>query len=214
MAWRKLISSKEPRWLALTRNLQAIAQNGLTFSEGEFDRERYDELRTIASQLMALAADADVEPIINLFSQDSGYTTPKVDVRAIVLRDDRVLLVEERSDGCWSLPGGWADPGLTPSACIEKEICEEAGLTAKALRLLAVYDRACHDHPPYPFYVYKLFFHCEAEAGEPTPGLETAATGYFSLDDLPPLSTGRVTKTQIERMVEMVHQPSLPTAFD
>ena len=205
---------KEPEWLVLTRNLQAIAQNGLAFTEGAFDRVRYEELRVIASRLMALASGADEQQIIDLFSQQQGYTTPKVDVRGVVLRGERILLVQERSDRCWSLPGGWADPGLTPSACIEKEISEEAGLIAKALRLLAVYDRGSHDHPPYPFSVYKLFFHCEVENLEPTAGLETAAAGFFSLQDLPVLSTGRVTSAQIEQMVEAVRNPACPVAFD
>ena len=192
------MTGKEPQWLALTRNLQAIAQNGLAFAEDPFDRERYRELRDIASRLMAIGSHGEVESIIHLFSQDTGYTTPKVDVRGVVLRDERVLLVEERSDGCWALPGGWADPGLTPSGCIEKELREEAGLDAKVLRLLAVHDRGSHDHPPGPFSVYKLFFHCETNAAEPTPGLETTAAGFFALDQLPLLSTGRVTKSQIE----------------
>ena len=120
-----VMAGKEPEWLVLTRNLQAIAQNGLTFSDGVFDRVRYEELRVIASRLMAIGSQGDIEPIINLFSNDVGYTTPKVDVRGVVLRGEEILLVEERSDARWSLPGGWADPGLTPSACIEKEIHRE-----------------------------------------------------------------------------------------
>ena len=208
------MANKEPEWLTLTRNLQAIAQNGLEFTDGLFDRERYEELRVIASRLMAIGSDGEARTIIDLFSQEEGYTTPKVDVRGVVLREERVLLVEERSDGCWSLPGGWADPGLTPSACVEKEIHEEAGLKARAVRLLALHDRANHDHPPYPFYVYKVFFHCEAESAQPAPGLETAAVGFFALDDLPPLSTGRVNRAQIEYMVDAIRHSDWPTAFD
>ena len=206
--------AKEPRWLALTRQLQAIAQNGLHFTEGKFDKERYAQLRDVASQLMALGSDGELEHISNLFSQDEGYITPKVDVRGVVIRNKRVLLVEERSDGCWSLPGGWAEPGLSPGACVEKEIFEEAGLEAKALRLLAVFDRSSHDHPPYPFHVYKLFFYCEVSMREPSPGLETAAVGFFSLDNLPKLSQGRVTRAQIEHMIEAINQPERLVAFD
>ena len=210
-----VMAGKEPEWLVLTRNLQAIAQNGLTFSVGVFDRVRYEELRVIASRLMAIGSQGDIEPIINLFSNDVGYTTPKVDVRGVVLRGEEILLVEERSDARWSLPGGWADPGLTPSACIEKEIHEEARLTAKAVRLLAVYDRGSHDHPPNPFSVYKLFFHCEVgPTAEPAPGLETAAAAFFPVGDLPDLSTGRVTRAQIEHMVDAIHHPQRPVAFD
>lgn len=210
----RVMVSKDPRWLALVRQLQAIAQNGLHFTDGEFDKERYAQLRAIASQLMAMGSDGEVDQIIGLFSQDTGYTTPKVDVRGVVTRDERVLLVEERSDGCWSLPGGWADPGLSPSACVEKEIFEEAGLKAKAVRLLALFDRGSHDHPPYPFDVYKLFFHCEAPTGHPVPGLETAAAGFFSVEDLPELSQGRVTRSQIEHMLEAINHPERPVAFD
>ena len=104
------MANKEPEWLTLTRNLQAIAQNGLEFTDGLFDRERYEELRVIASRLMAIGSDGEARTIIDLFSQEEGYTTPKVDVRGVVLREERVLLVEERSDGCWSLPGGWPTP--------------------------------------------------------------------------------------------------------
>lgn len=204
----------DPRWLAWTRRIAAIAQNGLTYTEGVFDRERYLELQRIAAEMGAAYTDAEPERVLGLFSVETGYATPKVDVRGVVAEAGRLLLVRERADGLWSLPGGWADVGEAPSATIEKEVLEETGFQVKASRILAVLERERHGAPPLPWSVYKLFFRCDLVGGEPKPSVETAEVGFFARDEIPPLSSGRVTNAQIQRMFEHLDDPSLPTDFD
>lgn len=205
----------DPRWLDWARRLQAIAQNGLTFSTDPFDRERYQAARAIAAEIMAAGSEAEVEAILALFARDKGYATPKTDVRGVVFRGDDLLLVRERSDGLWALPGGWADIGCSPSENLVKEIREEAGFETRVVKLLALYDKRKHDHAPdNPHHTYKLYFLCEILAGEATPGIETSAVDFFPVDAIPPLSTGRVTAAQIARMFEHRRHPDWPADFD
>ena len=143
-----------------------------------------------------------------------GCSPPKVDVRGAIFRDDTILLVKERVDGCWTLPGGWADVGESPSEVVVKEVYEESGYQARAIKLLAVYDRNKQGHPPLPFYVYKLFFHCELIGGSPSSSIETEEVGFFPESALPELSLGRVTPMQITRLFQHYRQPDLPTDFD
>ncbi len=151
------------------------------------------------------------------FARETGYATPKVDVRGAVFDDgDRLLLVRERSDGKWTLPGGWADVGVSPADNVLREIFEEAGFRARATRLLAVYDKLRHDHPPSLHAVYKMFFLCEIIGGEAAVGgtTETDGVAFYAQDQMPPLSTERVTAAQIDRLFEHHRQPELPTDFD
>jgi ADP-ribose pyrophosphatase YjhB (NUDIX family) len=201
-------------WLHWARRLQAIAQNGLTYTEGPYDRERYQELHGIAMEMLARSAGTDPAPLARLFVPESGYVTPKVDVRGVVFRDRRILLVREREDGLWTLPGGWADAGYPPSVAVEKEILEESGYVARAVKVLAVLDRELHDVPPLPWYVYKIFIGCELCGGSPRVELETDGVEFFAEDEIPPLSTGRVTRGQIARMFEHLRGPDLPTDLD
>ncbi len=150
-----------PAWLDWMKRLQAIAQTGLTFAADPYDIERYEEIREIAAEIAAGHSGASFEHIGGLFANQSGYATPKVDVRGAVFRDDMILLVKERSDGGWTLPGGWADVGDSPGDAVVREIAEESGYLTHAVKLLALYDRNKHGHPPYPFHAYKLFFLCE-----------------------------------------------------
>ena len=204
----------DPRWLGWARRIQALAQNGLAYTEGVFDRERYTELRAIAAQMMAAYADGDPERIEGLFAREEGYATPKVDVRAAVFRGDTLLLVREREDGRWTLPGGWADVGDTPRECVEREVTEESGYRVKATKLLAVYDGSRHGHPPRLHWVYKLFFRCELLDGAPAHSSETDGVEFFSEDRIPPLSLGRATPAQIARLFEHHRNPEWPTDFD
>ena len=205
----------EPQIWTLARRLQALAQTGLTYTEGDYDRERYHAVREVAAQLMAQQSGTPVETFRQLFSQQDGYATPKVDVRGAAFRDGKILLVQEASDGQWTLPGGWADVNDSPTEAVEREMVEESGFTAKAIKLAAVYDREKHPHtPPFPFHVYKLFFLCEITGGTARPSLETLAADFFSPDALPPLSTTRVLAQQIHRMFEHSGNPGLPTDFD
>ncbi|HWQ11336.1 MAG TPA: NUDIX hydrolase N-terminal domain-containing protein, partial [Roseiflexaceae bacterium] len=131
----------DPKWIAWARRLQAIAQTGLTFTRDRYDAERYEEVRAIAAEIAAAQSGAELAMVRALFAHDAGYTTPKVDVRAAIFRDDAILLVRERADGLWTLPGGWADPGDSPARAVEREVLEETGYTARAVKLLAVLDR-------------------------------------------------------------------------
>jgi len=203
------------RWLAWCSRLQAIAQTGLTFAKDSYDIERYHALREIAAEMLATGSGAELGKIRDFLGQDSGYTTPKVDVRGVVFRDDKILLVRERSDGTWSLPGGWADVNASPAENVVREIREESGFETRATKLLAVWDRSKHPHvPAFPFHVYKFFLRCEIIGGTATPSSETDGIDFFAADKLPELSITRVTAAQIHRMFEHLRNPSLPTDFD
>jgi ADP-ribose pyrophosphatase YjhB (NUDIX family) len=208
----------QQRWLSWARELQAIAQTGLTFAKDPFDRERYRSIRSLAAQIMAEHSGTEPSRIEALFSEQAGYATPKVDVRGAVFNDDaRILLVREIADaGRWTLPGGWADVNQPPSEAVIREVREESGFEVGVRKLAAVYDRDRHGHwPPHPFHVYKLFFTCNIIGGAARPGPETSEVAFFAADDLPlDLSLGRVQRHQIERMFGHWLTPALPTDFD
>ncbi len=203
-----------PMWLDWAQRLQAIAQSGITYSTNQYDLERYEALREIAAEIMAAGSEAAIDPIRDLFAAQTGYATPKVDMRAAVFRDGRILLVEERADGTWSLPGGWADINESPSDAIVREVREESGYETRAAKLLAVYDRNRHGHAPFPFHAYKLFFQCELLGGEPLLSYEVSAVDWFAEDRLPTLSTIRVTAGQVHRCFAHYRNPSWPADFD
>jgi ADP-ribose pyrophosphatase YjhB (NUDIX family) len=205
----------EPNWLLWATELQAIAQTGLSFSSDRYDLERYRRLRAIAVAMLASGSGTSVERISALFEQDLGYPTPKVDVRGAVFRDQRILLVREISDGRWALPGGWADVNQSARECVEREIQEESGFQARAIKLAAVLDYRRQGHVySHPYSIYKLFFICELTGGSASPSRETSAAEFFALERLPELSLSRVTTAQVARMFVHLHQPDLMTEFD
>lgn len=209
--------SGEPRWLHWARELQAMAQSGLTFTQDPYDRERYQRLRELAAEIMAEHTAIDASELAMLFTQQSGYATPKVDVRGVVFRDQRMLLVREKADANrWTLPGGWADVNHSPTEAVIKEVREEAGLHVRVTKLAAVLDRARHAHRPLlPFHIWKLFFLCDIIGGEPQIGPETTEVAFFAEHELPTeLSIGRVLMPQLKRMFAHLRQPELPTEFD
>ena len=194
--------------------LQTITQAGLTYSRDPYDRERFEQLQALTAEIAA-GEDEDAAPsLLALLGAETGYATPKVDVRAVVARDGQLLFVREAHDGAWSLPGGWADIGQSPSEVAEREVHEETGYLVRATKLLAVYDKAKHDHPKAFWYVYKLFVLCHLEGGAPKPSHETLDVAFFGPSALPPLSRERVTETQVQRMFSHLEQPDLPTDFD
>lgn len=216
----------KPQWLPWAQRMQALAQNGLTYSENPYDIERYHQLQALAAEIMATHTDLPVAESLTRFQRETGYATPKVDVRGAVFHAGKLLLVKERSDGKWTLPGGWADVGDSPAAAVVREVAEEAGFQTRATKLLALYDRdqPRYNHPPLPFHVYKLFFRCELVGDtadidsesvitDPT-NVETEAFGFFARDQLPPLSLTRVVPVQIARLFAHYDQPDLPTDFD
>lgn len=200
--------------LEFARRLLALSQSGLHFTHEEYDRERYREIVEIATGLLAAESGRSPEELRKTWFVEDGYATPKMDVRGAVFHDERVLLVRETTDGKWTLPGGWADINDTPSRAIEKEIEQESGFTARAVKLAALYDRNLHDHPAYLFHSWKAFFVCEITGGSPRLSHETDGVDFFSLDALPELSTGRSTEKQIRRMYEHHKDRALATEFD
>lgn len=206
----------EPEWLRWARELQAIAQIGLTYStEDHFDVERYARIREIAAEIMATGGGIEKGAVLDLFGRETGYATPKVDVRGVVFRADEILLVRELADGGWTLPGGWADVNESPGESVVREVHEESGYETKPVKLLAVYDRSKHGHTPaFPFHVYKLFILCEVTGGGPATSRETSAVGFFAEHDLPDLSRSRVTPAQIRRLFEHHRHPDWATDFD
>lgn len=212
-----------PKTVAWAQMLQAIAQTGLHYDPPPFDRERYEQVCEIAAEMLAADGSADLATIKALFDAQTGHATPKTDVRGVVFRDNKILLVQEKLDhDRWTLPGGWADVGESPGEAVVREIHEESGYSTRAVKLLALYDRNKHGHPPFPFHAYKAFFRCEltdperridpAQTG--ARFAETGEVGWFAEDALPELSVARVTAAQITRFYAHLRQPDLPTDFD
>lgn len=192
------------QWLKWAQKIQSISQIGLEYSKDKFDLERFEELKNLSIEIISEHSLHDHEIIKDIISDQQGYATPKIDVRGVVFKNDKILLVKERSDGKWTLPGGWADINLSASENVRKEIEEESGYTVKVIRLLAVYDREKHPHvPKYLFHIYKMFFLCEIVGGEPKPNLEIDEIDFFDKSNLPELSIRRITPEQIFRMYEL-----------
>jgi ADP-ribose pyrophosphatase YjhB (NUDIX family) len=207
--------SPEPRWVQWARELQAIAQTGLHFSDSEYDRERYQKILQISVEIFAEYSAKSPSLIHGLFENQTGYATPKVDVRGVVFRSGKLLLVRERTDGLWTLPGGWADVNDSPSEAVEREVLEESGFRTRAERMLAVFDRARHPHePPFPFHVYKLFVLCGLQGGKARTTFETSEVDFFGQDEIPPLSISRITLDQIHFCFETQKNPTTLCRFD
>jgi ADP-ribose pyrophosphatase YjhB (NUDIX family) len=207
----------DPDWLVWTREIQAIGQTGLTFSQDPFDRDRFSALLRLAGQIMAHHTGADLGRIKGLFDAETGYATPKVGVRGAVFdHAERILMVREIADGNrWTLPGGWADVNQTPAQSVVREVFEESGYQVRAVKLAAVWDRARQAQPPTAFSVVRLFFICELEGGEPRTSLETSEVGWFAETDIPTdLSLRRTLPHHISRMFAHRRDPGLATEFD
>ena len=205
----------EPKWLDWARRLAAISQSGLHYCDNHYEIERYEIIRDIAAEMMADGGRLEKVRLVELFSREAGYATPKVDVRGAAFRDDTILLVKESIDGLWTLPGGFADVGDSPSEAVEREVVEESGFEVRTTKLCALYDRNKHPHKPsFPFHLYKMFFLCEITGGKPKTSPETEAVEFFKETEIPPLSQGRVLPQQIKRMFQYYRDPSIPTDFD
>jgi ADP-ribose pyrophosphatase YjhB (NUDIX family) len=207
--------AEEPHWLRIARELRAIAQTGLTFTTDRFDRQRYERVRELAASMLAQGSEENYAAIIELLREGWGYTTPKVDVRGAAFVDGRVLLVREIGDGQWTLPGGWADVNQSAAESVVREIAEESGFEARALKLAAVSDYQRSGHPPRSTdSIYKMFFLCSITGGAARASDETSDVAFFARDALPPLSQARTTAAQIDRMFHHALHPEIPTDFD
>jgi ADP-ribose pyrophosphatase YjhB (NUDIX family) len=206
----------EPKWLTYGKRLQAIASTGLHFTRDQFDRERYEEVQAIANEMLAALANVPVERIEGLVSEHArGYVTPKVDVRGALVEGNAILLVRELSDGLWTLPGGFADVGLSPARNVEKELFEEAGLMVSATRLYGVRHKAGSGYTPDVRDFYKMFFLCcRTDRTEAKAGLETVEARFFGIHDLPPLSRGRTIESDVKAAFVYAADAARPAFFD
>lgn len=194
--------------LQIADRVRAIARNGQLYALNEYDKERYDELLDLSNRLTATLTNTEIETVAACYTPATDYVTPKVDIRAVVFDDkERILMVRERADGKWSLPGGWGDVGFSPGEVAVKEVREETGYEVTPMRLLAILDMHCHNHPPAPHYTYKIFIRCTLTGGAPQTAFDTLDVGFFTLDALPPLSAERVTREEIELMYDFLHNP-------
>jgi ADP-ribose pyrophosphatase YjhB (NUDIX family) len=206
-------------FLSALQKIIALSQTGLSYNPPIYDQERYENIRDISFHMLSKISDVTVDQIIQLFPEDHGYVTPKVDIRAVIFRNNEELLMvqEKMDDNKWTVPGGWADVGYTPFQVAEKETWEETGLEVKAKRLLAVFDKSRHDHPHQPWYVYKFFILCEVSGGELLrQTTETTEASWIKFTDVSNLSLSRyrVTLSQLEMMFRFAADPNLPAYCD
>lgn len=205
----------EKELLEIAQKIRALSQTGLVYSDNEYDTERYEELLHLSNSMTALISGNEVSVIEGCFRVEDDYVTPKVDVRAVVFNDkDEILLVRERADGGWAIPGGWADVGYSPTEVAVKEVKEETGLNVEPIRLIAVLDKKCHNHPPAPHYAYKIFILCKWIDGEFTSAFDILDKGFFKQNELPPLSEERTLKSQIDLMFEYKNNPDKKAIVD
>ncbi|WP_062105458.1 NUDIX hydrolase [Bacillus niameyensis] len=202
------------KWLEWARRIQALSQAGLAFSKDIYDIERFEELRKISVEIMTEYTDMKMEKVIDLFANETGYQTPKIDVRGVIFREEKILMVKEKNDDKWALPGGFCDIGLSPAENIVKEIQEEAGYITQTKKLLALFDANQHPHPPQPYHYYKIFIECEIIGGQGLSGVETSDVRFFAEKELPPLSKNRNTESQIQCLFEFLRDPEKETVFD
>lgn len=201
--------------LNYAKRLRSIAHLGLTYANNEYDTERYRELEQISLEMMNIATGLPSDQLAVYFSAAKEYITPKVDIRAVIFNDkNEILLVKEKADGKWSLPGGWADIGQSPTEAAVKEALEETGFSVKPIKLLAVLDKRCHPHPPQVDYVYKIFIQCEITSGEYNQAFDILDMGFFKQGDLPELSEDRVLAGQIDLMFEYLDDPEKQALID
>lgn len=209
-----MTDGKGSRWLAWAREIQALSQCGLTFSSNEYERLRYQRLAEVAAEILEGHTGLSKEEAVESFSMQPGYATPKVDVRGAVVRDDEILLVQERSDGRWCMPGGWADVGDLPSEVAAREVREESGFQVVPYRVVGVFDANRGGRPLAFYHAYKVVFLCRLVGGQAQPSHETAAVGFFAFDKLPPLSSNRTNERHLAEVRAHVRDPYRPAAFD
>ena len=202
------------KWLHWASELQSIAQAGLTFSTVSYDRDRYEKIREISVEILNQYSDLGQNKIKELFASETGYQTPKVDVRASVFKGSRILLVREKVDGAWSLPGGWADVNTSASESVVRECLEEAGAVVKPKRIIAVQNANKHNNPLFLFTIYKIFVECELIEENFRENTETLDARFFDADDLPELSINRNTPEQIRMCIDARKHELFETIFD
>src|SRR5574341_219783 len=207
------MQEQTPKWLDWAREIFSLSQSGLTYSGNQYDIERYKRLQEITAEMIASQSDIPKEMVLESFSMQAGYITPKIDVRGAVILDDKILLIQERADGKWAMPGGWADLGNAPASVAEREVWEESGFRVKAEKVVAVMD-ANRIEPMEVYHAFKIIFLCKLLDGEPRTSHETLAVGFFDPNNLPPLSSYRTNENMVREVFAHVKNPNRPTAFD
>jgi len=203
-----------PRWLQWAREIQALAQSGESFSMNQWQSQRYQRLMEIAAEIISDHTQHPIEPIAESFNAQSGYSTPKVDVRGAVFQDSKLLMVRERIDNAWTMPGGWADVGDSPASAIEREVLEESGFRVKAHKVIGLYD-ANRIEPLSLFHAGKLVFFCDILGGEATPSDETSEVAFFSKDEIPSSLSGERTRPRhIRDAFASFADITIPTKFE
>ena len=203
-----------PQWLQWAREIQALSQTGLAFAGNEYEKARNTRLIELAAEITAAHTELEQGQLTDVFMQQGGYATPKIDVRSVVVHDGKLLLVQESADSRWAMPGGWADVGDFPSQVAERETLEESGYIVKARKLIGVYDANRAGRPMELFHAFKLLFLCELIGGEARPSNETLDVGFFNFDKLPPLSQNRTNEMHIEEIKHHLNNPGRPAYFD
>ncbi|MDW7680210.1 MAG: NUDIX hydrolase [bacterium] len=203
-----------PLWLKWAREIQSLAQSGLVYFQSEYEKERYERLQEISAEILANCTMLEKSTVEESFKIQSGYATPKIDVRAAIVRDHKILLVQERSDQKWCMPGGWADVGDLPSQAIIREVQEESGFTVETKKLIAVFDANRNGRPIEFYHAFKLIFWCEIIGGKARPSYETSAVDFFEFDQLPPLSSSRTNTRHLNEIQQHLKNPKRPTYFD
>ncbi len=201
------------KWLDWAKELQFLSQSALAYCKDPFDIERFERIREISAEIISHYSELTLDKIKGLFCNEEGFQTPKLDTRAAVFKENRILLVHEKND-TWSLPGGWVDVLESIKSNTIKEVKEEAGLDIDPVRIIAVQDRNRHNPPPYAYNVCKIFILCEVLGGEFMPNMETIESGYFLRDELPRLAEEKVTAEQIRMCFEAKENPDWQTLFD
>ncbi|MCU4677705.1 NUDIX hydrolase [Catenovulum sp. 2E275] len=202
-------------WIDWVKQIQAIAQAGKTYGKDQYDQQRYAQLAEISQQMYAHLSSAPIEQVKQIFIPETGYPTPKIDLRAAVIKNDKILLVKEREDNGWTMPGGWADVCETASNGVVREVLEESGYIVEKPRLIRIKDRAIHDYQPeYPFHIYKFFFLCELTGGEAKTNIEVSEIDFFGIDEIPPLSSGRTSKADIQMAFDHFYRPQQSVLVD
>lgn len=207
------MNAKPAKWVEWAREIFSLSQAGLNFNQNKFDIERYKRLQEISAEMIENQSDLSKKTALESFSMQAGYATPKIDVRGAVVRDDKILLIRERMDGKWAMPGGWAEMGNAPAEAAEREVWEESGFRVRAAKVVAVID-ANRIEPMEFYHAFKIIFLCTILDGEPRTSHETSAVGFFGLNDLPPLSLYRTNEDMLREVFAHVHDPNRRTAFD
>lgn len=200
-------------WLQWAIELQSLAQAGLTYGKDEYDKERYERIRDISAEMIARKSDISIEKVIDLFCNESGYQTPKIDTKAAIFENGKILLVRE-TNGKWSLPGGWVDVNVSVGDNVVKEVKEESGLDVKVDKVIAIQDRAKHNLPVYAYGVCKVFAQCSVIGGSFEPNIETTEFRYFTEDDLPELATEKNNEEQIKMCFSAYHSKDWKTILE